>query len=258
MTPAMSESDPITSNDPVVNGPSEDGASSVPVEPPAPEATADEAPLAEESVVEKVRRRLRAQAQPEPDRMRTLEERLIKLEELLTRQEEVARAPVEVAEVAPPVAPLIAEASVAAPLATVIQPPVAAVAPPAEVPPADPVGQVSRWGWLLLPALFQTLMQGLANFRLFLRMYVDPRYKMSWLGRLVPLAFLFFFVFSDWDWDILRFIFIWNIIPIFGPMINKLLLILFAWLTAKVLSREMRRYQQVIPDVPESLRWTNR
>jgi hypothetical protein len=259
MTPSMSESEPITSNEPVVDGPTglpagEVAEAAAETPPEAPAST----PAGEESVVDRVRRRLRTQMQPEPepDRMRTLEERLMKLEELLTRQEEMARAPVEVAEVAAPVAPLIAQAPVAAPMATVIDPPVAAVAPPADAPAADLLG--SRWHWLILPTLFQGLKQGFNNVRLFLRMYVDPRYKMSWLGRLVPLAFLFFFVFSDWDWEILNIVFFWNMIPIFGSMIDKLLLIVFAWLTAKVLSREMRRYQQVVPDVPDALRWGNR
>lgn len=268
MTDPISESEPIP-GEPAANGPStadpEAPLSPGPLGhappdfPPPASTTAD----ALSPVVEKIRRRVRTQTQPPPpddgDRMRTLEERMIRLEALLSRQFEVEpaeRVPEPpVASAAPPTA------EIAAPVAAVVSDaPVAAVVSAAPVAQAvEPASEFTpgRWRWLLLPTLFQALSQAFNNFRLFLRMYVDPRYRMSWLGRLVPLAFVVFFIISDMDLPFIGWFFFWNKL-IGGGLINKAILLLFAWLTVRVLSREMRRYQETIPDVPEALRWTNR
>jgi hypothetical protein len=161
-------------------------------------------------------------------------------------------APVATLLESPPEVPVAVTAPAqVAQVAMVVDAPVAALAP---IPIAPSPPPRSGWrSWFVI----QSLRQGLNNFRLFVRMYVDPRYHMTLLGRLVPLAFLFFLVFSDWDWRVFQIIFAWNLIPVFGPIINKLLLVLFAWVTVRVLGREMRRYQDTIPDVPEALRWTS-
>jgi len=225
------------------------------------DAPAADSPPAENPVVERIRRRVRTQTASEQDRMRTMEDRLMRLEELLTAQAQAKATvpPTEVAEIAPPadedtpvaeiappVAPLISDA----PVATVLDAPLASVAPT-----ATPAGPQVRRGWQSW-FVIQSLRLGFNNFRLFLRMYVDPRYRMTWLGRLVPLAFFLYLILPDWE--IFSFLFFWRAVPMFGNLFDMTVLLTFGWVTVKVLGWEMRRYQDVVPDVPDVLRWGSR
>lgn len=274
MTERTSESEPST-GEPVSNGPSAvpepeslppaDAAVPASEFPPPPSETDPQTA----ALVEKIQRSVRGRARTtEIDRIRTLEDRLLKLEELL-----ISRLPEKPSNEVPPPAPVaytpetgaapvmappapVASMIAEAPVATVIEAPVASVAPAAP-PASEAAASLPRGSWRSW-FLIQNVFQSWNNFRLFLRMYVDPRYRMSWLGRLVPFAFVLFFIFSDWNWFPLRLIFFWNMVDVIGPLINKLLLVVFAWVTVKVLGREMRRYQDTTPDVPDVLRWNNR
>jgi hypothetical protein len=78
-------------------------------------------------------------------------------------------------------------------------------------------------------------------------MFVDPRYRMSWAGRLVPLALAFAFVFSYW----------WvpgTSIPLVGFWLNKAADLAVAFVLFKVLTGEARRYRETAPDLPPTLR----
>jgi hypothetical protein len=109
-----------------------------------------------------------------------------------------------------------------------VTPPKAAGAPPAED---------RRW---LLTELW-------AEGRATIRMFVDPRYRLSWFGRVVPLLLLAAIATSG----------IWVLgssIPILGPLLTRAVDLALAFVLFKVLGKESRRYRQTAPDLPPSLR----
>jgi len=116
------------------------------------------------------------------------------------------------------------------------EPPLAAVAALAPAPALSP----TRRGWFVFECLY--------DLRNVLRMIGDPRYRMTWLGRLLPFAFLAFFILSDMD--SLKAFFPWNLVPAVGWLLNKAIVLLFGFVTFKVLLREIRRYRETIPDAP--------
>jgi hypothetical protein len=168
-----------------------------------------------------------------------LEERVRRLEEALARLQQPGRH-------APPPAEQIrkdpaAAASTAAVLVEVgkrlLQPsesrPAAAAAPTA--PTTPPLTR--RW---LVTEL-------VAEARAIVRMYVDPRYRLSWFGRTVPLALTAAIATSHW-WVL------GSSIPLFGPVLDKAIDLVLAFVLFKVLSHEARRYRQTSPDLPPALR----
>jgi hypothetical protein len=93
--------------------------------------------------------------------------------------------------------------------------------------------------------------EAVAEGRAILRMYLDPRYRLSWLGRLVPPALVLLIVTSGW----------WvpgGSVPVFGtyvhPLLNKGIDLLLAFVLFKVLGHEARRYRETAPDLPPNLR----
>jgi hypothetical protein len=87
----------------------------------------------------------------------------------------------------------------------------------------------------------------LAQMRAAVRMYVDPRYKQSWPGRLL-LPFLFAAIVLSYYW--VPGSSIWLV----GPILVKTADLLLAYVFYKVLSREARRYRATAPDLPPTLR----
>jgi hypothetical protein len=87
----------------------------------------------------------------------------------------------------------------------------------------------------------------MAEGRAIVRMYVDPRYRLSWSGRFVPLILAVAFLTSCW-WVPLASI------PIFGTVIDKIIDLALGFVLFKVLSHEARRYRQTSPDLPPTLR----
>jgi hypothetical protein len=185
----------------------------------------------------------------EPARQ-ALEERVRRLEEALDRlQAGSARPPAPAEQVrrekpAPPSPTNLllnlgkrllqpSEPKPPTPTADPAPPPAAAAspAPPAPTPPAR------RW---LLSEL-------LAEARAIFRMFVDPRYRLSWFGRVVPLVLAVAIVTSWW----------WvpgTSILIFGTILDKAVDLLLAFVLFKVLAHEARRYRESSPDLPPSLR----
>jgi hypothetical protein len=96
--------------------------------------------------------------------------------------------------------------------------------------------------WLL----FETVAEARAIFR----MFVDPRYRLSWTGRLLPVALVVLFATSGWWAGCLTSINIFYI----GAVLNKVLDLALGFVLFKVLGHEARRYRQTSPDLPPSLR----
>jgi hypothetical protein len=78
-------------------------------------------------------------------------------------------------------------------------------------------------------------------------MFTDPRYRMSWAGRLVPLALALFLLTS-------AFLVPGAQIPIFGTIIDKLIDLVPAFILFKLLTYEAHRYRATAPDLPPDLR----
>ena len=96
----------------------------------------------------------------------------------------------------------------------------------------QPEGETgARQPWLLLDIYDE--------FRSIYWMFLDPRYRLSWTGRLAPLAIVFV-LFSSW---LFFGTFLWGIVD----KVFSLVLIVLAY---KVLSREARRYRQMVPGFP--------
>jgi hypothetical protein len=111
---------------------------------------------------------------------------------------------------------------------------------PATAPAAAsaPPGTAART-WLLLDAI--------AEARAIFRMFVDPRYRLSWFGRTVPLC-LIGAIATSWWWVP------GSSILIFGTLLDKSVDLVLAFFLFKVLSHEARRYRETSPDLPQNLR----
>jgi hypothetical protein len=166
---------------------------------------------------------------------------------------EAAPAPTPEAAASPAPVATIVPAPATPPIATVVPPPepkgtppLAAAAPTAQT---EPTGRWARLRWIFRSWL---ILDVLNELRVMLRMLVDPRYHLTWLGRVAPLVVLVLIWLSDWDK--LAFLFPWNLIPFLGYYLNKLFQIILIFVMFKFLTREVDRYRQMIPDAPRPLR----
>jgi hypothetical protein len=84
-------------------------------------------------------------------------------------------------------------------------------------------------------------------------MYVDPRYRLSWLGRVVPVVLLGLFFTTGW----------WvkygtcglGAIPIVGEvLLVRVIELVLCYLLFKIVGLEARRYRETAPDLPAHLR----
>jgi hypothetical protein len=87
----------------------------------------------------------------------------------------------------------------------------------------------------------------LAEARTILRMYVDPRWSLSWMGRIVPPVLLAAFVLVYYWVPFTSFY-------VVGPLLEKSVQLVIAFVLFKVLGHEARRYREKAPDLPPSLR----
>ena len=120
---------------------------------------------------------------------------------------------------------------------------------PAAVPTASPAPTAIQTAEAL-PARARRpwlLWEIIAEFRIIYRMYVDPRYSMTWMARLVPLVLVVLILLSGW-WGP------WSYIPFIGWLLDKCIDLVLAFVLFKVLSHEARRYRETSPDLPPSLR----
>jgi hypothetical protein len=109
---------------------------------------------------------------------------------------------------------------------------------PAPVSPPQPHAQSSRM-WLVREAITEA--------RAIVRMYVDPRWSLSWMGRTGPPVLLVAFVFAYYWVPFTSFY-------VVGAIIEKVVQLVLAFVLFKVLGHEARRYRQTAPDLPPSLR----
>jgi hypothetical protein len=121
--------------------------------------------------------------------------------------------------------------------------PVEAPAPTAGPPPAAPLA-APRQPWLLFSVY--------AEFRAILRMYLDPRFRLTWQGRLAPVILLPAIALS-WFW--LPGTAVLSALP-FGidRLYVKIVDLLLAFVLFHILHREATRYRTTSPDLPPSLR----
>jgi hypothetical protein len=86
-----------------------------------------------------------------------------------------------------------------------------------------------------------------AEARAIVRMFLDPRYQLSWSARVLPLLILAAILTSG----------IWvpgSSIYVLGSCLTKGVDLLLAFLLFKWLGHEARRYRQTSPDLPANLR----
>lgn len=83
----------------------------------------------------------------------------------------------------------------------------------------------------------------LADMLAMIYMFVDPRYRLSWVGRTFPLALLILFLTSEW-WSGL----------FFGWLFRKPVEFVLCFALVKILGYEARRYRETAPNLPPSLR----
>ncbi len=241
--------------------PEESAAPPAPAEAPAPEAPAPEAtpsapcpeeadPAAAEETQLSPPPLAASLILPPPEAAPLpLEDRVRRLEDALAQLQELKGLEVRVAE------------RIAVQLSH--DPPPAAV-PVAQPPAASTAGMLLDAGKRLLGAAATAVKQApaevkraalfweaVAEARAIVRMYLDPRYRLSWLGRLVPLGLVLMIVTSGW----------WvpgGGVPVFGtyfhPLIAKGIDLLLAFVLFKVLGYEARRYRETAPDLPPTLR----
>ena len=88
-------------------------------------------------------------------------------------------------------------------------------------------------------------MDTLAEMRAMQRMFVDPRYNLSWVGRLVPLVLVVLFVFPYYWVPGATFL---------GWLIERPAQLVVAYALIRTLQWEARRYRETAPDLPPSLR----
>lgn len=186
-----------------------------------------------------------AQARSTPRTTAELEQRVRRLEEVLSLIQQgkpfnlnlpARSAPINLppqpapAPTPVPTARIVTELPVATPV------PSAPTAPPRPAPSLGIRGPV----WLFWDMLIEV--------RVFWRLYTDPRYQLSWFGRLCPPALLIIFIFSNWFFMPLASI------PFLGPWLDRICMLVVAYILFKCLSSEARRYRQTAPDLPPSLR----
>jgi hypothetical protein len=190
------------------------------------------------------------------DRIRRLEEALAQLNAMKERQAANAAAPVSVPVAAPVATIVLPQQQPAAPFTTapsesatsflfgvgkhlLSRAPVAPVAQPTPPGRESPISAGMRWSSFFFDVY--------AEVRAILRMFVDPRYQMSWTSRLVPVGLALLLLTSGY----------WApgaMLPGIGTLIDKVIDVPLAFLLFKVLSHEARRYRQTSPDLPAALR----
>jgi hypothetical protein len=178
---------------------------------------------------------------PLEQRVRRLEDAIAQLQDLQGIQTRVPERVPRPAQQGQPATPSLASADLLLNVGKhLFEAAAAPVAQPAPPPPArPPLSGRARGVWLFWDIV--------AEARAILRMFVDPRYRMSWAGRLVPVGLAAAFVLSSW----------WvpgTSIPLVGFWVNKAADLVLAFVLFKVLGYEARRYRETAPDLPPMLR----
>jgi len=94
------------------------------------------------------------------------------------------------------------------------------------------------WAWIVSEVVAE--LQGMFY------MYVDPRYRLSWIGRIMPVVFLAAFLTTGWWVG-------WLACGL-GGLLSKPVELVLCYGLFKVLGYESRRYRETAPDLPPRLR----
>ena len=86
-----------------------------------------------------------------------------------------------------------------------------------------------------------------------LYMFVDPRYRLSWMGRFVPLIIIAL-ILTDWIWVPGATLLSVPGVAILASIWIKFVNLVLAFVLFKVLSREAQRYRETAPDLPSHMR----
>jgi hypothetical protein len=167
-----------------------------------------------------------------------LEQRVRRLEETMREIQETRIATDRPAAVNPPPALTVPPLNLVVAQDVAVPPPI--VAPPVSVPPPllVPAPEPKR-SWLLTEMLSEA--------RAIQFMFFDPRYRMSWGGRLLPLVLLAAFLTIDFWLPFVK-------LPGIGWILEKAVELMLTYVLFKVLGHEARRYRSTAPDLPPSLR----
>ncbi len=176
------------------------------------------------------------------------------LEDRLRRLEATLTALAEVKPVAPaaPVAQVVADAPSAGPKTTLrgtaskvlsasrwlLPPGLGGARDTTEEPPS--FASESKSPWFLFDALNELIT--------YKYMYGDPRYRLTWTGRVIPIV-LVVLILVPWD-SLPPISLVAKISAFLAASLAKLLELFFAFLLFKVLNREARRYRTLVPQYP--------
>lgn len=172
-------------------------------------------------------------------RVRRLEDALAQWQELRAREAREARAgtpPAGQVQCAPPAPKPASTTSLLLDVGKRLLQPSEPVAPAAATPARE-----GRRG---------LLGEAIAEARAIVRMYVDPRYRLSWFGRVVPLGLIALIATSQFWGCVLG-----TALPLgIGTLLDKAVDLVLAFVLFKVLGQEARRYRETSPDLPPNLR----
>jgi hypothetical protein len=193
--------------------------------------------------------------EPRPEAVASLEQRVRRLEDALATLQDTRQIEERVVErlsrAAPVASPVAVPASASAGLlidvsrrmlpaaVDVIQNEAAAADAHARHAAAGP-----RPAWLLIDLY--------AEVRAMFYMYVDPRYRMTWVGRVVPFVLLAALLTS-----MLWFPFLsaaYQLSAFLGILLMKPIDLVLAFFLFRILGREAARYRATAPDLPAHLR----
>ena len=100
-----------------------------------------------------------------------------------------------------------------------------------------------------LPGRAWLFFDAYAELRTMVRMFLDPRYRPTWPARVIPLALLVL-ILTSWIWLPVPSILGTTILTLLDKMVDVAL----AFLAFKILSREARRYRELVTDLPSGVR----
>lgn len=163
-----------------------------------------------------------------PPRPAGLEERVRRLEDILADLQHTRTDIQERPSLPPPELP--------APERPPLSPDDVQLPPPPDTPWLSP-GLFPSQRWLPIEML--------AEFRAMIRMYIDPRYRLTWQTRLLP-ALILVAMFLSW----LTFAHL----TLIGFLLDRIVFLVLAYALFKVLTREATRYRMNSPDIPPSMR----
>jgi hypothetical protein len=177
------------------------------------------------------------------ERVRRLEEEVVRLrDERITDGAAPVSLPDPPPDAEPGPAPSHATAPTLAPTAVTATPPAqVGIAVPPAAPMAVPVATAAVA--VRRRSLFADMWVELQAIRY---MFFDPRYSMSFGGRMLPLLLMVLFLTTGlWPF---------SNIAVIGPILQKGLDLIIGFALFKVLSNEARRYRETAPDLPPFLR----